>query len=66
MSHLLSDFAYTYGDMHSYVAVSMEDFGKEREYVKSPLIPLKGKMDFLYELKKVVCYRVAMDLYTKP
>ena len=38
---------YTYGGMHSDVAVSMEDFDKERGYVESPLIPLKGKNGFL-------------------
>ena len=41
---------YTYGGMHSDVAVLMEDFNKERGYVDAPLIPLKGKNGFLIRL----------------
>ena len=38
---------YTYGGMHSDVAVSMEDFDRNRGSVEFPLIPLKGKNGFL-------------------
>ena len=41
---------YTYGGMHSDVAVSMEDFDRNRGSVEVPLIPLKGKNGFLARL----------------
>ena len=41
---------YTYGGMHSDVAVSMEDFDRNRGSVEFPLIPLKGKNGFLIRI----------------
>ena len=41
---------YTYGGMHSDVAVSMEDFDRNRGSVEFPLIPLKGKNGFLVRI----------------
>ena len=47
---------YTYGGMHSDVAVSLEGFDKERGSVEFPLIPLKGKNGFLIRsFDQVLC-----------
>ena len=41
---------YTYGGMHSDVAVSLEDFDPNRGSVEVPLIPLKGKHGLLFRI----------------